>query len=195
MENICCVIDAQGFYTNGKFYVRELAAASDNFSLCVEVDTGLIPDTLSQRDLASYLRCKNEVHGLSFRPEKVKAGIQCIGQENLPDLINHIYKVSSNGDRTRVVACKNNQFAETLAEIGVPYISLVKCPTLKELDEMYGSGRVWFCAHHTALPLNKSARKECRCSMRKCVYMWKWIKGKINAFALLHVLLPALYDV
>jgi hypothetical protein len=90
-------------------------------------------------------------------------------------------------DRTEkvVLGCKNAQLATILRGMGADFADLSRrgfnTPTLKELDKANGE-EPWFCSIHTRLPCcYEEERREFRCSLRKCVYLWQWIKQQLNS--------------
>jgi len=66
MENICAIIDVQGFYVNSEFLVRELAIVSPNLCLCQEFNPNIKWNDLNLNDYNTVKHCYNRVHGLSL---------------------------------------------------------------------------------------------------------------------------------
>jgi hypothetical protein len=72
MDNICAIIDAQGFVRNKKFIPREIAIASNNMmSMCFEIDCEIKIDDLSVDKITNnYI--KHNIHGLDYKPKTDK---------------------------------------------------------------------------------------------------------------------------
>lgn len=180
-KEICAIIDAQGFVSNNYFYPREIAIVSDKLSTCFEVDNGPNKYDITSNDLKTSLYLQNFLSGIHFEPPKVKLGLPFIFRENLELFLKTIFKKLSSSENSKF-ATKNQQLTKLLNIYNIPNINLedksYKCPTLKEFDKLYSNSHIWFCSYHSELPLEKVFRQSMRCSLRKSLYIWKWIQDK-----------------
>jgi hypothetical protein len=159
MENICAIIDVQGFCKNKKFVPREIAVASNHLmSMCFEVDPELSNDELFE-DRVTNNYVKHNVHGLGFKPK----GNKFINQNEVPKLLRYLYETHKNENAT-LFGIKNSQLAKILTDNKIPFIEL-NTPKLERLDEYYGGD------YH-------EEKEGGRCALRKVNYLKKWINDK-----------------
>ena len=173
-NNICAVIDAQGFTSNGIFYPRELAIVSDNLNDCVQIDTKLDYASMSQKDKRTNMYLEHYLLGMPLRPYRALLGLKTA---EVYSTIENWYEMVAT-DKSSILGVKNYQLEEIVKSINIPYFSLFECPKGEKLDNKYGP--IWFCAYHTHLPKNNN---KARCSRRKATYIWKWLNsGKTVEF-------------
>lgn len=165
-QGIVGVIDAQGYYVNNRFYPVELAAVGDGFSYTYRLSANLNFNKMNSRDQNQCRYVKNNIHGISlYSPE------HSYTSDDVDKLILSIHlKLEQRFKKEVLLGCKNNQLAAVMDKLTINYVNLTNIPSLKELDKLYGY-QPWFCSYHTYLPA-----KYLRCSLRKCAYMWKWVK-------------------
>lgn len=160
----CGVIDAQGFYVNGKFVAREIALVSDKLSICIPVIIDVSKQTLEDRRKNDYII--RHLTGLPIRSScKNGDAIHC---GNVKSTLMHLYYATkqTSGD---FLACKNHELYKLLESLQIPVKLLDNsCPTLSELDKLYESS--WMCPEHKKGIWN--------CAYRKCFHIWRWLKEK-----------------
>jgi hypothetical protein len=161
-QAIVGVIDAQGYYLKNRFYPVELAVVGDGFSFNYRLSAKLY--NLSERDAKQCNFVKNKIHGISLNSNSE----YLYTSDDVDTLISRIYLNLKNHFKQVVLGCKNDHLKTIIDKLGVDYVNLANVPSLKELDKLY-CHTPWFCSNHS--------NQNLRCSLRKCVYMWKWIKN------------------
>jgi hypothetical protein len=164
MEEVCVIVDAQGFVSNGKFIVREIAFKNDEFELCKAVETNL-----DLKDMSIMERCTNEhatrfVHGLSLRP----SGNEKISQDEVVPLIRQVY-FHYKTDRKAYIGIKNNQLRDILRSSRLKYYEFHE-PSIASLKIFYGHD---LCPQH--------AGGDFTCAQTKCKHLYKWVEEFIWA--------------
>ena len=183
--NACIgVIDAQGYSIDKTFYPVELAVVGDGFNHSYPLSTELKLDSMSLEDKRNCNFVRNNIHGIPLMPLGAKFLCKYTSLQ-VEVLICQIYMMLSDRAENVVLGCRNPQLAAILRGMGAEFVDLSRrgfnTPTLKDLDKSSGEDP-WFCSFHTRLPCcYEEDRKEFRCSLRKCVYLWNWIKDQVKA--------------
>ena len=153
MKKISAVVDAQGFYKNGNFLIRELAFISDKWCVCFEVDTELDVKSLSASDIVTNNWCST-YHGLSLRPE-----IKLISQD---DAIAVIRQLSYSLGNEKPIGVKNNQLKEILDRMLIHCVE-IDCPSAFKMDIYYPQDTCKFHENHKS------------CALRKVKNIWRFL--------------------
>jgi hypothetical protein len=167
INEICGVIDAQGFTVNGEFYIREISVVSDFLKQTELCNTNLKYPDMSKKDRKNNLYVANNILGLSLGNQK----------DDLPRGIEHgNHKVLIMYEKIRTpnrpyVAVKNDQIIEELEKWGIPYMNIgdYGCPKIEDLVKVFKPKPCHF--HERSIP----DRRKFRCAEQKCQLIWKWI--------------------
>jgi hypothetical protein len=164
MENLCAILDIQGFYKNKKFVPREIAITSNSLmSMCFEVDPELSPESECFEDRVTNDFIRNRINGLAFKPRTDKF----LSQKDVPALLRYFYETCKS-DNAKYIGIKNTQLAIILKENKIPFIML-DTPKLERLDNYYGGE--WVCHYH-------EDTEHVKCALRKVNYLKRWINEK-----------------
>src|SRR5882757_7975295 len=175
MDKVCCVMDAQGFVKDKKFYPREVAILSHTLKQTVLCDTSLLKSQMNLKDRKTNNFLANNILGMSMGTYDldIKANITDDAEQMILILYEKVHT-----DARPVVAIKNEKLCEILDDWGIPYIDLSKygCPNITRLKQQY---RARICHFHER---DVPDRSKLRCAEQKCELMWKWIINylKIN---------------
>ena len=171
MEQICAVVDIQGFYIKGVFYARECAIVNDKVTTCQEFNPGLNWYDLTKREKSHVNYCKRYIHGLNLQPFTKNSPIP-----KSDELVNYLlsqYKLLATNEKP-LFAVKNDRLKNILLDAGILVCDLnetkYQFPPLATLDKMYGGK--WTCAFH----IKQKNFENHRCAYRKCIQMWQHVK-------------------
>jgi hypothetical protein len=173
MEKICAVVDAQGFYINNKFFVRELSMVSDELTICIEFDPGFNWHELSQEDKNIIMYSTKYIHGLYFRPFNPDKHNYLNKSEDIGFVLQKWYQMVATNQKY-LFAHKNNQLGKILTELGIQCIDLseLNFPTYDKIQQKYGD--VYLCAYH------KRPRSFTKCNLtcayRKACHLYRELK-------------------
>ncbi len=147
LNQICAVVDVQGFATKSHFYPRELSVIGKNIEVNMEFDTRQNAKYLPYAEQKTIHYQTQKIHGLTLRPSyEARAGLKHANR--LRRVLWRIYKSVVTEDKP-YFGCKNQQLAEILEEEGIPFIDLDSvAPRLRDLDKLNG-GCAWLCKYHT----------------------------------------------
>ena len=174
-NNICAVIDAQGYTYGGIFYPREFAFVCKDFYVCFEV---VLRDGLPEEpEVRSHFDFQKRVlHGLP-KNQVLKDVSKTITDDQLKTLLLNLY-MDARSYENNLVAIKNHQFRQYLGDINIEFYDLEeiciggqKCPSMQQFDR-FGNNR--YCALHSEL----ERRLHYRCALRKSFNIWRWINDK-----------------
>jgi len=163
MDQLCAIIDAQGFTKGNKFYPRVIAVAFP-FSekiLCWDVETGLDFKSLNSKDRITnnYIR---HYTGLD-----IKAPDDAIAKDKVNVFLAMLYEQCKYGDQI-YFGIKNPQFGNLLNYLHIPTLE-IECPSTSALGRYYDIKR---CDRHTENP-------EGACSVRKVELIKEYLDDKI----------------
>jgi hypothetical protein len=169
MDQICAIIDAQGFYLNNKFYIRECAIVSDKLSHCQEFYTNINFDELTSIDKNNVIHCKRNIHGLLLNP--YMDNLPLPSSDGFIHYIKYFYDVLSSKEKP-LFAVKHEPLKRLLESSGIPVCDLndkkYKIPKIADLEEWYGNR--WTCAYHI------KSNYVLRCAYRKCIHLYNYIR-------------------
>jgi hypothetical protein len=169
MNNICAIIDAQGFIFNKVFYPRELSIVSNELNVNVEVRTDLYFANMNSSDVKTNHWLIKNVIGMNLRSNNPEA-------VNAYDFLKNAYESIAKNNPNKYFAMKNQQLESILIQLRIPYINLTDCgcPPLSRLYKTFGPTK--FCSFHTK-SINRF--KEGRCSLFKSTVLWKWVTSEL----------------
>ncbi|RWS00495.1 uncharacterized protein B4U79_16862, partial [Dinothrombium tinctorium] len=178
LNEICFILDVQGFHIRNTFYARELAFVNNGGSFVIEFDTGLNPVDLTPEELTSINYVQKFLHGLSLRAHRVGSSLKNLSSSCLRCVCKYIYDKFRSQNKWKV-GVKNFHLKKILDEENIPYVDLddeiYHCPKLATLDAFYGSNK-WTCAYHKLY----ARSNECRCALRKGTYLQRWIMPVVS---------------
>ena len=161
MNQVCAVVDIQGFSLQDGFRTRELAIWNDDTKVCFDVDPELCMFFLNKTDRRTVKYSTHNLHGLlheSFEDNAPKS-------KDLGKLLEMAYLTLIRPDK-KLFGIKNTQLAEILDQYDIPYIEL------STLEIVYK--REGFCINHTELCPKR--RHKYRCALRKTESLWTSLK-------------------
>jgi hypothetical protein len=166
LQRVNAVLDAQGFYIDGKFCPVELTVVGRYFFRHYPLRTNIT--SLSSEDRKSAEYATTHIHGLELDTFN-----DAEWNPEAPSLISCLQNFI--GDQSLVFGVKNTHLAKILASHDLEFVDLedkdeIRVPTLKELD-MATQGLQWSCGGH--------AQPGLRCSVRKASLLWKWIQDRV----------------
>ena len=154
---MCLVVDAQGFYVDNRFVVRELGRMDWKFQYGIERYRPHVKwDSLNRQDRRTVSVVHQRVHGLTFQALEQKEPTAKSQSEFTGDL-EDLYKDSRVRGK-EMVACKNDHILKAL-DIPCMDLHLWGCPLLPNHEE------VACCLH----------RLGGLCALAKCCALWNWI--------------------
>ena len=163
LSSIVGVLDVQGFFIGGKYFVREIAFASDRLNIRYDVSTGINSASLSRADRRTAAFLTKHQHGLDFNPSGA-----ALKQEAVFEVFDTILAVFARSENAKF-AIRNLQLAQLLDRHGIAYVDLITlgCPTTT----------IAYARNHVSLPcsLHPQDRKY-RCAQSKSQYYYKWLK-------------------
>lgn len=109
IDDVCFVIDSQGYYLRDRFYPKEVAIRTTDFTLHFVFELPKIKDlTLTEKKTIHY--CLNSIHGLEWNDNQ-----PALPLETFEIIINNLYKKYST-TKKRYIVCKNNQLQKLLLD-------------------------------------------------------------------------------
>lgn len=179
-DNLCGVLDAQGFTIKNRFYPREIAFVSKNVSVCYEVDPEWLHEDIFF-DYKTFLSQKNH-HGLSSLTHMSEGSKRLIKEKRIPALIREFLFMSrENKDST--IGVKNQQLFRYLQKthMNFPLFDLEdnpvvkeRCPTVWQIDKF--DVTPVYCPVHCRGPTEFPQKFVC--ALRKAYGIWEWFKQK-----------------
>lgn len=164
MEQICAIVDAQGFTLRQGFFVRELAVWNGDVRECIEIDPEISMFGLNKKDRRTVQYTTRNIHGLSHEAVDDEA----YKQKDLNTILSMMYMLLSRPE-TPYFGINNPQLGKILDQLNIPYYDLCT------LDIVYKRGG--FCINHTELPT--LGRENLRCALRKTESLWVSLKVAI----------------
>jgi hypothetical protein len=185
LQRVNAVLDAQGFYIDGKFCPVELTVVGDHFHYHYPLSTNTAMESLSPEEQKNAWYVTTFIHGLEMETFNVIYDCKYSSAE-LGTLITRLQEVIEYDKKTPAVfGVKHTLLAKVLTSLGIPFVDMedldeIRVPTLKELD-MAAREIPWVCQYHTSRPLDRNrtgTRCEFRCSSRKASRLWKWLQDR-----------------
>lgn len=175
MEQICGVIDVQGFQFKSGFVPREMAIVADDFSICVEIDSARDFNELSHADKQTAIYTTKNLNGLHLYPFNDKNYAYVIPCNMLINYIEKIYALISSTEQP-YIAVKSNQTLEILKQTNIDYVNLNdqnwNFPKFKDIQFEYGYN--YLCGYHKR-PIHGS-NIIFTCAYRKCAQILRKIR-------------------
>jgi len=165
-DELCLILDLEGFFLNKTFYVRELGYYTWNdehgrhaFSIPIS------HDSLNDRDKRTVQFVKNKIHGLSYQPTP-KEHFQ--NPLVLGILVQAIYEEYRQGKKA-VVGYKGGHIEKDLLQkLNIPSLNLetLGCPKYDVLRTRF-QDLLPSCGFHQDDTLH-------HCPVTECHAFWKW---------------------
>ncbi len=178
MEQICAVIDAQGFIFKDRFVAREVAIVSDYMSQCQELNPKIEWKNLTDEEKDIVFVTTKYKHGLHFCPFNPREHCFLPDSLDIDSIIGIWYDMVVTSEKT-LVAYKNKNIGDILKKLQIPCLDLddpkYNFPTIKDLKMKYGSN--YLCAYHKKPP--PGSRLYLTCAYRKSNQIFREIKERI----------------
>ena len=185
LEQICLVIDFDGFMFGKKFLVREMG-------YCSLISTRAVNDSirfdltkywneLTERDKKTNLYITRNIHGLSFRPFYKEH--DCFPEEYLTYFLENLYRTIRGEDNSQLIVAYKGGIHEKriLDELNIPSINLEKfgCPKYDNLLSSYDLNHLPVtCGYHSKL--TKRNTFTAHCAKSECLVFAQWIQKQIG---------------
>lgn len=190
-NQICAIIDVQGFFVQKTFFPREISIVNNEYQICLEIvpeiDSDILTTFTKQFTFQQY-----QLHGIPV--EKVLHGktkkIYHISQ--LRRIVEEVYYRVRTEDKN-LLGVKNQQVVSLLKEYQIPFFNFEVeevggeiCPTLNLFDKFKKS---IYCLLHAELK-PRLVEVNHRCALRKAHAIWDWLTRKLNSDRLLDEIFP-----
>ena len=182
MENICAIIDFQGFKINKNLFIpREMAISSDSISMCMEINPELDLNDFetSEQNIIKFIT--HNINGLHIKPFNDVNYCYIPKQNEIGEVLSLWYNLVSSTEKP-LVACINDVTRKILSENNIPYLDLsdpaLDFPSYKQIKIQNQTN--YLCGYHKSFAY-KSPNKFI-CAYRKCAQVYKVIKERLKAF-------------
>ena len=168
MENLCAIIDAQGFFFDGEFVIRELAIGrlSDNYVRSWDVETPVKEETMIIKDRITNSFVRQHHNGLDYNPPSNEKPIVF---NKIKPFIAFLYRHCRSLGYEKF-GIKNHQLGNILDDLRIPYVKL-DTPTYPTLMRYYQ--KTVFCDRHIYKP-------DGVCAVQKVEHMKNYLIDKNN---------------
>lgn len=171
LEDICVIIDLDGFRFHKIFHVRELGFASLTKEIygSYRFDLSNYINGMTQADWKSAMCCKFRIHGLSIRP--LPREKNCYNEKDLNSLINQIYEENKTQDKY-VIGYKGGTVERNLlGKLRIPNVNLEHygCPKYSDLVEP----EIEDCGYHIKID-------GVHCAMKECFAFATWVSQQLR---------------
>ncbi|KAJ7390783.1 hypothetical protein OS493_022341 [Desmophyllum pertusum] len=164
LQNVCLIIDFEGYFINKKFYTRELGWTNwqGNFG-CKHYQQPFRWKTLNQIDRQTARYVYHCIHGLPFEDDPQENARHL---ENLKGDVLEIYQQSHSPERFLVGYKGGHMEKNLLKELDLPAINLEHCgcPKFEKLDFF----TIQDCGQHKKQALG-------HCAMVETQSFWQWM--------------------
>ena len=168
-NNLCFILDLEGFFINKTFQVRELGYYAWNREYGRHAFSIPIPyKELSVQDKRTVNFVIRKIHGLSYQPLEAEHYQK---PEVLEDLIKNIYSRHKIGQRTVVGYKGGHVEKDLLMKLSIPSLDLetLGCPKYDKLRHIISSERVLpSCGFHQDESIH-------HCPVTECHAFWFWV--------------------
>ena len=176
-DNLCLILDLEGFFINKRFHVRELGYVTWNGGHGRHAFSIPIPyETLKDQDKRSVSFVCRKIHGLTYQPTRAE---QVQNPLVIGILVQQIYQESckfSKGQRT-VVGYKGGHVEKDLLEkLNIPSLNLeiMGCPKYDVLKTQFNS-LLPSCGFHKDDSIH-------HCPVQECHAFWKWYQSVFDVY-------------
>jgi len=170
-DNLCFILDLEGFFINKTFQVRELGYYTWNREYGRHAFRISIPyKELSDKDKRTVSFVIRKIHGLSYQPLKAE---RFQPPEVLNELIQDIYSVYKDGQRTVVGYKGGHVEKDLLTKLNIPRLDLetLGCPKYDKLRHIISSERLLpSCGFHQDESIH-------HCPVTECHAFWLWMSN------------------
>ena len=182
MNEICAIIDVQGFNLEEKFVVREFAICSDVLTQTQELNPNKHWKNYSPKDQEIIKHCTKFVHGLYYCPFNDMEYAFLPHSDNIGSIIKTYYEMIATPEKAKL-GFKNQFLRKILAEQNIPSIDLdnpiYEIPSIKIIEQIFGNN--YHCGIHNKRPLRDPDTGKIipfRCAYRKVSNLWRFLKNK-----------------
>lgn len=173
-DNLCFILDLEGFYINKTFYARELGYFTWNqehgrHAFFVPVSY----KTLCDKDKRTVNFVISKIHGLSYQPSQTE---HAQNPRILGTLIKDLYQDYSTAERTVVGYKGGHVEKDVLTQLNIPSLNLetVGCPKYDVLKyQTPFQLLIPSCGFHA----DDSTH---HCPVTECSAFWHWYKSEIK---------------
>ena len=174
MDQICGIVDVQGFQFKDRFVPREVAIISDSISQCQELNPQMNWRELSEDDQAVVLYSTQSKHGLHYCPFNPQEHCFLYSSKEIGKILSIWYSMVSTLDKP-FLGYKNQQIGKILKQLEIPSVNLdspeYNWPNYDEIQKQYGD--TYLCAYHKKprMPNNRLI-----CAYRKANHLYRYLK-------------------
>ena len=209
MNQICAIVDAQGFVIRGQFYARECAIVAEGYMNCQEFRPNINWYELSRQERNTIHFCTNKIHGLRFNASISGKNSPIPSSDEIVNYLKMHYMRLATKERSHF-AVKNKLLKDILISANIPVIDLddgiYNLPPVGVLERKYNVQ--WVCGYHrSSLPPpppppppppsshhngslssyhwkmgHRRPRRYHRCAYRKCLNIWRYLKENVEFF-------------
>ena len=170
-DNLCLILDLEGFFINKTFHVRELGSYTWNQEHGRHAFFIPIPyKALNDKDKRTVHFVCNKIHGLSYQLTQAEHCQDPLILEQLVKDIHGMYVMCSKGNRT-VVGYKGGHVEKDLLQtLNVPSLNLetLGCPKYNILRTQFANESLLpSCGFYKDNKLH-------HCPVTECHAFWKW---------------------
>lgn len=168
MDDICCIVDIQGFKDSGSFVAREMSAICSYGMFTMEFDTGLEWSSMTRQDRLTNSFIERTLLGLTLRPlDKAPPSSQ------LEEMLKSIYAATSTLQKQKF-GVKNHEVAKLLEGMNIPFVDLDKdldMPPFRVIKNIFPFKRT--CDFHQLKGGSKYT-----CAKEKVYVLHKWLGSR-----------------
>src|SRR6266700_4803525 len=113
MDQICAVVDVQGFQFKDRFVAREVAIVSDFISQCQELNPRMHWKSLQEEDQKVVLYTTKYINGLHYCPFNERNHCYIYNSEDIGNVLTMWYEMVASKEKP-LFAYKNQQLGKIL---------------------------------------------------------------------------------
>ena len=167
-DQICMIIDLEGFFVNGQFQARELGyyTHTQDFGRIAFYQKKTLKN-INEKDKKTIFFCKKNIHGLTYQPRKEEKAVAAFF---FPEMVRDLYEKYKTESKPLVAFKGGNIERKILSDCGIPNLDLeyLGCPTFNILKSTY-QPLIDTCRFHQDPEKN-------HCAMVECETFWNWLQ-------------------
>lgn len=169
MQNLCLLIDLEGFFVEKRFIVRELGYVTRHGAAgTIFFAPPMACDELSLKDRHAAAYATRHIHGLPFEPSPEE---QALPQDQLHDVVRTLH-LHHGTPRNHVVAFKGGHIErDLLRALHIPHVDLQPLGCPKAQDIVNENIELWGCGHHHPTQ---------HCGQTDAYLYWRWWRTLCN---------------
>jgi hypothetical protein len=180
MNEICAIVDIQGFNFKDRFVARELAICSDVITQCQELNPKIYWRSLTPEEQELIKHTTKFVNGLYYAPFNPVEHAFLPHSDDVGVLLKSYYDLIASPEKPKF-AFKNQFLKPILEKENIPYIDLddlqYNIPSINTIENIFGNN--YACGYHKKPPRDGS-NIAYRCAYRKTNHLWRYLKNKEN---------------